>query len=155
MNEDFYNNLAEFREKRYTFFLIFISIFLSYYCFTLFIPNLFKTIDDFELHESKIESVKIDNRSLIIVLIDGTEWTLSEKHSRYWPIISDNGNLGKSIKLWFDDTKKSSEPIQIMLNDKIIYLFKKDNKTDVLFIFLTLALLILTILKVKTLLNKI
>lgn len=130
------------------------------------LPNLFTDIKNLEYETKIIKSTRIlkeknNSRSLpgkyitslIIKMTDGSEIQSSEEYDKYWPQIQKKDNIGKQIKYYHSvNGSKEHNPLQIEINNKIVY---KKNENLKYVIVLIVLMFVFTSISVIKLVNMI
>ncbi len=107
--------------------LLFCSVFMI-------LPNLSTDESDYSYNEAVYKKYRITEtahtkgsrtkkeKTLFLVMEDGSEYEISEDYSKYWPALCTNENIGKAVKLYHGNgISASTNPAQIKINDNVIY----------------------------------
>ncbi len=136
---------------------------LSYYA----IPNLVATTNELEFATKTLKSteLKIERnysrslpqshiKTLILTMTDGTEIKSGEDYEEYWPKLQAKQNLGKVVKYYTGiNTSKDWNPLQIEIDNKVIYNKNANLKYVILFIAMTFASVIFSIYRLLRYIN--
>ena len=80
----------------------------------------------------------------IYKMTDNSEYNITGHHPKYNGTIISRDNIGKTIKIYTE--KESNIPLQLEIDNKIIYGFEESNNTKYLILGFTFALIIYSIL---------
>lgn len=125
------------------------------------LPNLFTDIKNLEYETKIIKSTRIlkeknNSRSLpgkyitslIIKMTDGSEIQSSEEYDKYWPQIQKKDNIGKQIKYYHSvNGSKEHNPLQIEINNKIVYKKNENLKYAIVLIVLMFVFTSISVIK--------
>ena len=118
-------------------------------------PNLSSDINDYKSTSQKIKQTKInirkqtfknDYKTLRIILIDNTEWTINGIYSEYFKKLLDKKNIGKKIKIYSQNSllemEENNNPVQIEVDEKIIYTVKNQLYRNYILLLAEVGLLV-------------
>ncbi len=152
--------ISRFREFTFHFFTM-VAIFISIF---FVIPNLSSNKENYKSDSKTMQSSRIDEReytgkygnkkiehTLVIVMTDQTELKFSASaYSKYFEELQKENNIGKEIKYYQgNNTKKNINPIQVEIDNEIVYNTNENAKSKYLILLLTLGLLIYSGYKLK------
>jgi hypothetical protein len=118
------------------------------------IPNLSSDLKNYRSDIKTIESSRIDEReysgrygnkriehTLVIIMTDQTELKFSaSEYSKYFEKLQNGKNIGKNIKYYLGNyTAENMNPIQVEIENKIIYDSSESAKSKYLLLLLTLG----------------
>lgn len=142
--------MSNFREYTFHFF----TIVLIFLCIFFVIPNLSSDLKNYNSDIKTIESSRIDEReytgkygdkriehTLVIVMTDQTELEFSaSEYSKFFEELQSEKNIGKNIKYYLANyTADNMNPIQVEIENKIIYDTSESAKSKYFFLLLTLG----------------
>ena len=119
-----------------------------------------KTLKDIETKSYKYTAKKYFNRgsgngkrleyreqtayTTIYKMTDNSEYNITGHHPKYNGAILSRDNIGKTIKIYTE--KESTIPLQLEIDNKVVYGINESNNTKYLLLGLTLILIIYSIL---------
>ena len=118
------------------------------------IPNLSTDLKNYKEENKIIASSRIDEReykgkfnqkrvehTLVIVMTDQTELKFSaSEYSKFFEELQNEKNIGKKIKYYLSNyIAENNNPIQVEIDNKLIYDLSERMKTKYLFLLLTLV----------------
>lgn len=124
------------------------------FCVSFFtIPNLLakKSNLKFETKILKSTELKIERnygrslpkshiKTLVLTMSDGTKISSGEDYEDFWPKLQAKRNIGKVVKYYLGiNTSKESNPLQIEIDNKVIYEKNANLKYVIAFIAMTFA----------------
>lgn len=132
------------------------------------VPNLSTNIKNYESETKILESTKIDEReytgkyfqkkverTLILNMSDGTEIRLSDQYGEYWVELQNQQNIGKSVKYYLgNNTSYGSNPVQLEVENKIIYNPAKNVKWAYVLVLMTIGMTIYSGIKLRNYFRK-
>lgn len=157
--------MSNFREYTFHFFTI-VMIFLSIF---FVIPNLSSDLKNYKSDIKTIESSRIDEReytgkygnkkiehTLVIIMTDQTELKFSaSEYSKFFEELQNKKNIGKNIKYYHGNyTAENMNPMQVEIENKIIYEPSESAKSKYFLLLLTLGLSFYSGNKLRKYLNK-
>ena len=128
------------------------------------IPNLSTNLKNYKEENKIIVNSRIDEReykgkfnqkrvdhTLVIILTDQTELKFSaSEYSKFFDELENKKNNGKRIKYYLSNyIAENNNPIQVEINNKLIYGLNERMKTKYLFLILTLIFSISSGYKLK------
>ena len=136
---------------------------VSYYT----IPDLLARKNDlkFETKILKSTELKIERnhslslpkshiKTLVLTMSDGTIISSSEDYDQFWPRMQEKKNIGKVIKYYSGiNTSKDWNPLQIEIDNKIIYNKNANLKYVIIFIAMTIASTIFSVYRLIRYIN--
>jgi len=132
-----------------------LNIVLIFCSLIYIVPNLSLDISEYQsetkvLSDSRVEEreyyrkfrSRVD-RTLFLIMTDGTEWKISDQYSDYWERLKDSANIGKTYKLFMgNNTSLYHNPVQIEIEGEVVYALVEGRKWAYLLIVLTIGLTI-------------
>lgn len=124
------------------------------FCISYFtIPDLLATKDDLKSETKILKSteLKIERnhslslpkshiKTLVLTMSDGTIISSSEDYEQFWPKLQEKKNIGKVIKYYSGiNTNKEWNPLQIEIDNKVIYNMNANLKYVIILIAMTIA----------------
>lgn len=149
MDSDLQSNMSNSRDYRIHILTIVLVI-----CTPLYIlPNLSTDLKNYYRGQAVLKQTRINEReytgrlfdkrverTLILDLDDGTELRLSGQYYEYWGELQDKESIGKIVTYYLgNNTAYGSNPVQIELNNKIIYDTTESIKWGYLIVLATIA----------------
>ena len=125
------------------------------------IPNLSDDLKNYKSKTKILQSTRIDEKeyiknftkrvrkTFVLKMTDGTEVKLTT-HKKCWKEIQSEKNLGKKVKYYLAKHRSSGmNPIQLEIENKIIYDPSEIAKWNYIIILLTIALTIYSAIKIR------
>jgi hypothetical protein len=142
-------------------FKIYVITFVAAMCSIGYIlPDLFSGLEDLENQTNIIVATRIDTRELhsrarketyeevLVVLLDnGGE--LRFTNGDHWNEIQRPDYIGKPIKFYKNDRHSGYDPVQVEIDNKIIYKKNDDWKATCFFLLLTIGCLIYSVNSIR------
>ena len=143
--------MSNFRE----YFFHFMSILMIVLSIFFVIPNLSTEINNYKEENKVIANSRIDEReykgkfnqkrvqhTLVIVMTDQTELKFSaSEYSKFFEELQNEKNNGKSIKYQLSNyIAENNNPMQVEIDNELIYDLSERMKTKYLFLLITLAI---------------
>ncbi|GEM_PF-2727129 len=86
---------------------------------------------------------------------DGSQINSSEEYDKYWSKIQNKDNIGKQIKYYHGvNSSKDWNPLQIEINNKIIYKKGTNLNFAIVLIVLTVIFTIISVIKLVKIIQK-
>lgn len=137
---------------------------LIIYSILFIIPDISKNIWDYKSEAKILKNTAIENKAeininriprngytntLVLTMTDNTEWYISNQYSDYWKKLENPSNVGKNIK-WYWLSNNNYNPVQIEIDNKIIYDLNTHLKWGYIFLIITLLLTISSVIKLRS-----
>jgi hypothetical protein len=152
--------MTNYREYGMHFMTIILLIMVPFFV----IPNLSTNLKNYKKETNIIIGTRINIReytgkyfqkktekTLVIILKDSSEIKLSDvEYHKYWDIIEAKNNIGKKITFYSgNNTAERNNPVQIEIDNKIIYDPSESVKWGYIIVFMTIGMTIYSGIKLR------
>lgn len=138
------------------------------FCVPYFVlPNLFTDLKNLKSETKILKSTEVITErnysrslpqkyisKLVMTMNDGSTLHSSEEYDKYWSVIQKKDNIGKKIKYYYGvNSSKDGNPLQLEINNKIIYKKGTNLTYAIALIVLTVILSIISVIKLRNILK--
>jgi hypothetical protein len=148
-----------FRDFSFYLFSIVLFIFALFYT----VPNLSTNIDNYQRETKILESTTIGlkektgrgfgpriEKTLILTMTDGTEIRLNDQYQKHWNLLQEDIIIGKNITYYLgNNTKSGSNPVQLEIENFIVYNTSEGRIWAFGFFLLTLAATVYSVFGIR------
>ena len=97
----------------------------------------------------RFEDKEQTNYTLILTMTDGSQYSIESDKASEFPALSDPKSTGKTFKLYTD---KNNKPVQIEIDNQLIYGLQETNESNYLILAFTLGMILYSIARFKRIL---
>ena len=97
----------------------------------------------------RFEDKEQTNYTLILTMTDGSQYSIESDKASEFQALSDPKSIGKTFKLYTD---KNNKPVQIEIDNQLIYGLQETNESNYLILAFTLGMILYSIARFKRIL---
>lgn len=87
-------------------------------------------------------------QDFLMVMTDSTRWYVASGDKKYWPDILNPDNANKNVTMYISNNSEKNFPVQLEINDKIIFGVNEQMPAKYFLLFITIGLSIYSLIDV-------